>query len=385
MTAKIFFAGWELWEQMTFVLAAAIVLVFIAGLFKLWWLSRYLKKHTVLDAEKRARQEEMVKSGHPAFRKIDIPFGVRAIQSGIEIDGIWISRPGTPVEVGANSPLLNPSTSIDTESGPKGKEKAKVVFGGVLEPTTTVTEVQPTPGQSLRPSPTTSLLERNSLVDVESAPLRTPPGPPYTYRPKHSSQRLPNVTSNAAIAVETLNQLEGNTGRHQQLETYVPTNSSSNVHSSTYPYPKRPAQRSSSSSDESPNPSHTHYVSHMRRSAGLLPIPRSPFDDSEPPSSNRDDLSSTHAEPRRNPFETPESDRSSVSRPPLAANKPIPRRSYSGDTHVNTSSRRVNAGFEVLPAGTFNISNTETDLESGQSRRNSKNKLQKKAHDRSPS
>jgi hypothetical protein len=29
--------------------------------------------------------------------KDDIPFGVRAIESGIEIDGVWISRSNTPV------------------------------------------------------------------------------------------------------------------------------------------------------------------------------------------------------------------------------------------------------------------------------------------------
>ena len=60
------------------VLAAAIVVVFLAGLVKLWWLSRYLKKHTVLDLEKRARQMEMQKSGLPAGKRVDIPFGVRA-------------------------------------------------------------------------------------------------------------------------------------------------------------------------------------------------------------------------------------------------------------------------------------------------------------------
>ncbi len=29
--------------------------------------------------------------------KDDIPFGIRAIQSGIEVDGVWISRSNTPV------------------------------------------------------------------------------------------------------------------------------------------------------------------------------------------------------------------------------------------------------------------------------------------------
>jgi hypothetical protein len=35
--------------------------------------------------------------------KDDIPFGVRAIESGIEIDGVWISRSNTPVGSSRNS------------------------------------------------------------------------------------------------------------------------------------------------------------------------------------------------------------------------------------------------------------------------------------------
>ena len=42
-------------------------------------------------------------------RKNDVPFGVRAIQSGIEVDGVWISRgntpvPGSPVSLATRSP-----------------------------------------------------------------------------------------------------------------------------------------------------------------------------------------------------------------------------------------------------------------------------------------
>ncbi|OTA94733.1 hypothetical protein M434DRAFT_70679, partial [Hypoxylon sp. CO27-5] len=135
-----FFSNWELWQQMTFVLAAAIVVVFCVGLIKLWWLSRFLKKHTVLDLEKRARQLEMQKSGLPAGKRVDIPFGVRAIQSGIEVDGIWISRPGTPIEVGQISPSIASSLTLEAGSKLKGKEKELVTHA-----TTTVTEVEPTP------------------------------------------------------------------------------------------------------------------------------------------------------------------------------------------------------------------------------------------------
>lgn len=35
--------------------------------------------------------------------KDEIPFGIRAIQSGIEVDGVWISRTNTPVGSSRNS------------------------------------------------------------------------------------------------------------------------------------------------------------------------------------------------------------------------------------------------------------------------------------------
>jgi hypothetical protein len=35
--------------------------------------------------------------------KNDIPFGIRALESGIEVDGVWISRSNTPVGSGRSS------------------------------------------------------------------------------------------------------------------------------------------------------------------------------------------------------------------------------------------------------------------------------------------
>jgi hypothetical protein len=38
--------------------------------------------------------------------KDDIPFGVRAIESGIEVDGVWISRSNTPVGSSRSSIMM---------------------------------------------------------------------------------------------------------------------------------------------------------------------------------------------------------------------------------------------------------------------------------------
>ncbi|AEO54287.1 hypothetical protein MYCTH_2296708 [Thermothelomyces thermophilus ATCC 42464] len=117
-----FFTSWELWEEMTFVLAMGIVSVFCAGLVKLWWNNRLMKKEERLDAEKRARVEEMRKSGIPIKRANAVPFGVRAIQSGVEVEGIWISRPASLNELGEK---LTSSTTLaggrDSDSQKKGQ------------------------------------------------------------------------------------------------------------------------------------------------------------------------------------------------------------------------------------------------------------------------
>ncbi|KAI0893906.1 hypothetical protein F4806DRAFT_140720 [Annulohypoxylon nitens] len=369
-----FFTNWELWQQMTFVLAAAIVVVFFAGLIKLWWLSRYLKKHAVLDLEKRARQIEMAKSGLPAGKRVDIPFGIRAIQSGVEVDGIWISRPGTPIEIGRLSPSFASSSTLETDIKMKGKEK---------DLTTTTTEVEPTPEQSPQPSPALSALHRHTLHEADpNHPRVFPLSAQSTYRPKGPSHRRTEITFDDIPAVDLLDRPERNLARNQQLETYVPTNSfsSSESSASSSSQQRTMVERSSTSSEEGARYSSPRYVSHLRHSAMAAPQVINIPDNSESPTSHVD-FFGEYPDQRRNPFETPPEKQ--VSRPPLAASRPTPHRSYSGDSHANTASRKVNAGFEVLPAGTFGRSNSQAEMEDDQSKRHSHNKIQKKNRDRS--
>ncbi|RYP26889.1 hypothetical protein DL768_011505 [Monosporascus sp. mg162] len=394
-----FFVPWELWQQMTFVsipiiphsglmvtnlgkvLACAIVLVFCAGLVKLWYMSRILRKHVVLDQEKQARQQDMRRSGLPVGKRVDIPFGVRAIQSGIEVDGIWISRPGTPAES---------ETVIGSVGEAKGKEKAVPISGGLRSPTTTVAEVQPTPGQS----PAPSLLDHNDAVH---APLRSiQVGPQSTYKPTHAPYHLQN-TSTETTRLGSLRQLEGDSARPPRLETYIPTMSWSTEQHGSY----RSKERGSGSSDNSIQESLVPVSKYQNRSPVSPQRKRSPFEDPEPSSPSPDSPERGGYFPgtpeQRNPFESGESERTPSGESQAASHRPnnsygstdmqirFPQRSYSGETHANTSSRRVNAGFEVLPAGTFSRSNSQADADSAErdrSRNRHSTKLQKKGHDR---
>ncbi|KAJ0165983.1 hypothetical protein CTA2_9222 [Colletotrichum tanaceti] len=189
-----FFVSWELWEQMTFILALAICVVFVIGFIKLWWTNRYIAKIEVIDAEKRAHAAELESTGlpPPPRKQSDIPFGVRAIQSGIEVDGIWISRPNTP----------------SVESPPNSANgKGKYVAQGPISPASTISDPFGSPTSS-----------RGAIG-------------PKTYRPKSSH----NPVSSRADA---LSQLEGKPQDAPAYATYQP----------------RGAKESSEASDEAGSP-----------------------------------------------------------------------------------------------------------------------------------
>ncbi|KAG8159480.1 hypothetical protein KVR01_011141 [Diaporthe batatas] len=97
MASRTFFASWELWQQMTFVLAMGIALVFLIGLVKLWWTNRHMERIEQLDAEKQERTPQIHRPGLSADTRRsrlerEIPFGVKAIESGAEADGVWVVR-----------------------------------------------------------------------------------------------------------------------------------------------------------------------------------------------------------------------------------------------------------------------------------------------------
>jgi hypothetical protein len=96
-----FFQSWALWQKMTFVLACGIVLTIFLGLLKLWYDKNKVRKYSKVDKGKQEATPEMLEA-QPVTQvneetKDEIPFGIRAIQSGIEVDGVWISRTNTPV------------------------------------------------------------------------------------------------------------------------------------------------------------------------------------------------------------------------------------------------------------------------------------------------
>lgn len=78
------------------VLAMGIVIVFFSGLIKLWSSNRQMRRVEQLDAERQARIVQMRKSGLSASGRYrlgsEIPFGVKALDEGVEVDGIWVAK-----------------------------------------------------------------------------------------------------------------------------------------------------------------------------------------------------------------------------------------------------------------------------------------------------
>lgn len=322
----------------------AILAVFCAGLVKLWWDNRLAKKQEAADAEKRARMDEMRRMGLSVKRANDIPFGIRAIQSGIEVDGIWISRPESLNDAAAGKFASSSSLSgRDTDSQRKGRGS-------------------PDDDRTL-PTGTKTSLERASAK-------QSPSNGPLHQRPADSE----SVASAQSVTLPAM-QFTSKANRppkHPLHETYIPTTPRQNL--------PQPSQRSSVSlSGES--------VASQPRSAGIgsasvknyTPSSHSPrLYHTAPRSSpgNRvagQDAVATGAVQRWPDWEgggrggdtpfgagpgqapSPRAHQDMHAHvqqgPPPAPPEPT---FGPGDLHFsNRATRRVNSGFEVLPAGSL--------------------------------
>ncbi|GAD96586.1 DNA repair protein RAD51, putative [Paecilomyces variotii No. 5] len=90
-----FWTGWQLWEKMCLVLGGLIIVVVIYALCVLSYNKRTIKKLGATNLYQKSDQDQDRDSND--LRRDDIPFGARALESGIQIEGIWISSHNTPV------------------------------------------------------------------------------------------------------------------------------------------------------------------------------------------------------------------------------------------------------------------------------------------------
>lgn len=78
---------------------------------------RQYKRMVTVDAEQTPEMIEAQSSEVEKLKTVEedsVPFGIRAIESGIEVDGVWISRSNTPVPSSKGSP------EVDGTAGSRG-------------------------------------------------------------------------------------------------------------------------------------------------------------------------------------------------------------------------------------------------------------------------
>ncbi|KKA16871.1 hypothetical protein T310_9485 [Rasamsonia emersonii CBS 393.64] len=97
-----FWDGWEAWEKMVFVIV--IVIAFGVLSYSRWRLRKYARAQSYQVAE-RARGVDLNE-----MLIDDVPFGARALESGVRVEGIWTPNHNTP------SPNTTKSTSTSATS-----------------------------------------------------------------------------------------------------------------------------------------------------------------------------------------------------------------------------------------------------------------------------
>jgi hypothetical protein len=145
----------------------------------------------------------------------DVPFGIRALQMGIEVEGVWISRPGTPAP---SSPILSPLKVRAPSIAPS-------VVGGVSIGSAFMSGTRPTfnhldevPAEQSRKADTIKGSKPPSLTLEAFDPLfgRESFDLPLEYPPSE-------VESSAAAYSSTLDALEGRGRSWGKRCKYFPT------------------------------------------------------------------------------------------------------------------------------------------------------------------
>ncbi|PWY81948.1 hypothetical protein BO70DRAFT_429476 [Aspergillus heteromorphus CBS 117.55] len=112
-----FWLGWPLWQKLSFVLACLLALVLLYSFGVLAYNRQAMKKYAAAEARQRAEMQPML------TETSEIPFGARALERGIQVEGIWTpecrsarqsvvlsgSEPASIISAPALVPSLSPS------------------------------------------------------------------------------------------------------------------------------------------------------------------------------------------------------------------------------------------------------------------------------------
>ncbi|MCJ1400178.1 hypothetical protein MMC11_003382 [Xylographa trunciseda] len=258
--ATTFFSSWALWEQLCFVLACGIVFTIFAGCVKLIHKHFELRKHTAIAAKQREEQQMQQTSTVLVAGAPDIPFGVRAIEHGVEVEGVWISRSNTPVSSNQGSPVSSPlGDTSPTQSEPHAQNMTTIpnlvmpqpMYPYLGRPGSSSTSPSRSPNRQYEKSMSADRFSSQGSVSPDTIKIRIRP----SYQPRQSSHlrfSSGDIFDSVMVPDEETQQQEGSA-----MSSYADTDTY------TMSTEQRKTQRTSRTSLDSG--SNLHYYTPQRR------------------------------------------------------------------------------------------------------------------------
>jgi hypothetical protein len=195
-----------------------------AGLGRVWYNARRMRKYSLvasnaaqtpgeLEAQKAPVRTEKENSLRLDGNKV--PFGIRALENGIEVEGVWVSRPNTPAPSSPVSIASSPSGSYNSSKCSSKPEPLRAVENINLSEFTLEQPQAPWVRRSFA-GPTHHQSDAPALTGARPLPTpwqhgeRRPPMKVYSYpaaRPSnllmHNSATLDSLEGNVRYSVDS--------------------------------------------------------------------------------------------------------------------------------------------------------------------------------------
>ncbi|KAF8422076.1 hypothetical protein EV426DRAFT_184779 [Tirmania nivea] len=187
----------QLWQKMLLILACAMVAVLIWGCWQLIWRRMQQRKYKFADLEKSQVVGEA--STDRTSKSDEVPFGIRALEAGVEVEGVVISRPTSARTVHNRNPsnltlMVDGSSSMGSLLGCAQPNSSRNSLGppspGSAATFNNVNNVQQPMASPLRAASTRTALAENVAEPYLSRPgpsTRGPSSPPLAYNNRLSA------------------------------------------------------------------------------------------------------------------------------------------------------------------------------------------------------
>lgn len=194
------------------MLAVLIFITVVGSCFKLIYDKTQMKKY-VMEAEARRSHLEAVRESRNVIqlKTDDIPFGIKALEAGLEVEGIVISRPNTPARYTQSQITLVASDSSSTKSRGQGPPSPRFAQGRGSTSSSPAPSANGARPMIYQPSPYMQLPFTSPLggTSVRSSASSLGPTPPITRPPSTERAQVRRSASDTLVGQETSWQQSG--------------------------------------------------------------------------------------------------------------------------------------------------------------------------------